>query len=296
MAREKLGPAQLASVAMLALALAAAVGYGSGRSLAHVGGPGRLVDPSAYGGDLIVVFVAVLAVAFGGIAMVLWPGRRRRHDDEAERLFEWEPPPWWTPWLVLLLAVAAIGALLLLPHHAGQPSSTQPLLTGPVRSTPHPATPAPTHSTVSPVHWWVLAVVGVLLVAAAILAVVLTRRGRSDAGELRDLSGAEELRSAVALSLDDIEREPDPRRAVIKAYGRMESALEGHGLGRRPFETSLEFLARSLGSLRVSGAAVGALTALFERAKFSRHEVDAAMKGEALAALVRLRDELEPER
>jgi hypothetical protein len=36
-----------------------------------------------------------------------------------------------------------------------------------------------------------------------------------------------------------------------------------------------------------------ALTELFERAKFSRHRIDAEMKEEAIGALVAVRDDLE---
>jgi hypothetical protein len=102
----------------------------------------------------------------------------------------------------------------------------------------------------------------------------------------------EELVAAVELSLEDLERDPDPRRAVIRAYARMERALGAHGLARRPSETALEYLARALTALQVGRASVERLTALFERAKFSRHEIDGSMKAEALAALSSLRDEL----
>jgi hypothetical protein len=72
----------------------------------------------------------------------------------------------------------------------------------------------------------------------------------------------------------------------------MERALGAHGLARRPSETALEYLARALTSLHVGRPSVERLTALFERAKFSRHEIDGSMKAEALAALSSLRDEL----
>jgi hypothetical protein len=101
-----------------------------------------------------------------------------------------------------------------------------------------------------------------------------------------------ELLTAVDLSLTDLDQEPDPRRAVIRAYARMEGALGLHGLARQPSETPLEYLARALGSLRVGRAAIERLTALFERAKFSTHEIDGSMKADALAALRALRDEL----
>ena len=72
----------------------------------------------------------------------------------------------------------------------------------------------------------------------------------------------------------------------------MEAALAVHGLPRQPFEAPLEYLARILLGLRVRAEAVLDLTELFERAKFSRHAIDAEMKQEAISALVAVRDDL----
>jgi hypothetical protein len=91
-------------------------------------------------------------------------------------------------------------------------------------------------------------------------------------------------------AIDDLEAEPDPRRAVIAAYARMERNLAGHGLRRRPSEAPLEYLRRVLLGLGARGAPVERLTELFERARFSHHRIDVAMKDEALTALREIRD------
>ena len=52
---------------------------------------------------------------------------------------------------------------------------------------------------------------------------------------------------------------------------------------------------RALDTLGVSGASVQQLTKLYERAKFSRLEIDEGMKDDAIDALAGLRSELEPE-
>ena len=57
-------------------------------------------------------------------------------------------------------------------------------------------------------------------------------------------------------------------------------------------ETSDEYLPRVLHDLALDARAVERLTALFTRAKFSHHDVDAAMKEEAIDALEQVRDEL----
>jgi hypothetical protein len=123
------------------------------------------------------------------------------------------------------------------------------------------------------------------------LAVLAARRARR-----RDETGEQEMADALAAVLDDaladLRAERDPRRAIIAAYARMERLLAVHGVPRDPAEAPFEYLGRVLVELRASASSVFELTALFERAKFSSHAVDSAMKDEALAALVAVRDEL----
>jgi hypothetical protein len=103
---------------------------------------------------------------------------------------------------------------------------------------------------------------------------------------------AEELSHVLDDSLEDLRAEPDPRRAVIAAYARMERALAWFGLPRRAFEAPLEYLSRVLVELRASAESVRRLTSLFERAKFSTHEIGPTLKEDAIDALVTVRDEL----
>ncbi len=130
------------------------------------------------------------------------------------------------------------------------------------------------------------------LIILAVVAWWYAGRARKRArGELHS-----ELAAAVALavdeSLDDLRAEPDPRRAVIAAYARLERVLAAHGLPRKPAEAPLEYLGRMLAELSVSDRAARALTDLFERAKFSQHAVGAEMKDEAIDALQTVRDDL----
>ena len=97
----------------------------------------------------------------------------------------------------------------------------------------------------------------------------------------------------LADTLDDLRQERDPRKAVISAYARMERTFAAYRVPRDPAEAPLEYMARALDRLSVSGAAVRRLTLLFERAKFSPHVVDRGMKDEAIETLAALRSELE---
>jgi hypothetical protein len=93
-------------------------------------------------------------------------------------------------------------------------------------------------------------------------------------------------------TLDDLLAEPDPRRAVIAAYARMERAFAAHGVPRRQFEAPHEYLGRVLAEATGGGRGAVRLTALFERARFSPHEVDSAMKTDAIEAIQALQAEL----
>jgi uncharacterized membrane protein YidH (DUF202 family) len=138
----------------------------------------------------------------------------------------------------------------------------------------------------------VLIVVGLVGTAAVSLAIASRRRRRALGDRLGYAELAEALEDVLAESLDDLRAERDPRKAVVAAYARLERTLAAYGLPRRAAEAPAEFLARILASLEVSHRSIGRLTALFERAKFSQHEVDVGMKEEAIDALETTRDEL----
>jgi hypothetical protein len=120
-----------------------------------------------------------------------------------------------------------------------------------------------------------------------------TRGRRLPAVAERQPRVAEDLAASIGDAISDLEAEPDARRAVIAAYARMEGVLTRNGLRRRASETSVEYLKRILLGLTARGDAVTRLTALFEEAKFSRHEIDTTMKQNAITALREIRDDLQ---
>ena len=103
-------------------------------------------------------------------------------------------------------------------------------------------------------------------------------------------------RDAVAEALEEsieaLRADPDPRSAIIHAYVAMESRMNRVGLPRRRHEAPLEFMARILEVAKGAAADVRRLTQLFEVARFSRHEVDEAMRSSALLALSNIREEI----
>jgi hypothetical protein len=144
-----------------------------------------------------------------------------------------------------------------------------------------------------PFQWSVLWIALVLLAGIAVYGTYRWKT-REPAPGLRALEPAvaEDLAATISDAIDDLEAEPDARRAVIAAYARMEAVLGRNGFQRIPNETAIEYLRRILLGLTSRGDAVTRLTALFERAKFSRNEIDGAMKQEAIGALRAIRNDL----
>jgi hypothetical protein len=143
------------------------------------------------------------------------------------------------------------------------------------------------------ISWFVVTSVVGLVVAAAFAYVLSRRRAHvADESEAADL--AELLALALDDALDDLRAEADPRRAIVAAYARMERVLAASGVPRHASETADEYLGRVLRDLAPDSDAVARLTGLFTQAKFSHHDVDAAMKEEAIDALEQIRDELRP--
>lgn len=288
-----------ATATLLALTLTAAAGVGAGRSLTHIGGPPQLVNARAYGGDLLAVLllplIAVLALIVYALASARW---RRRSDDEPEQVVDRPRTPWWLPWALLLITLAAVGGLaaallLLLNRHGGQahnPSLPPPSLGG-TGTTGHAGTTEPASPTGVGAHWWIVVIA---LAVLALAGLVVWLRGREQATRRPEPAAEDiEVRRVVSDSLDAVRRERDPRRAVLRAYAMMESALGSRGFGRQRAETALEYLVRTRRTLQVDGGSLQRLTGLFERAKFSSHMIDQQMKRDAITALERLAHDLE---
>ncbi|MGQ9629952.1 MAG: DUF4129 domain-containing protein [bacterium] len=129
-------------------------------------------------------------------------------------------------------------------------------------------------------------------------------------GEEEDVH--EELRrdlvKATEISLEDILREGDYRKAVIACYARMEEVLGKHGFPRAPYQTPMEYMESVLSSYLRSrpsnprsdaspSAALPSqgllnLTRLYEIAKFSTHNVGGDDKAEAIRCLVEIKEAL----
>ncbi len=233
---------------------------------------------------LLLVLVVFAAILCAGIYLAV----------VAHQGGKWTAPPrasLWRTIATLFLFLVTTFALISIIHRAD-------LRSRPVNPPAHKPGPSPHRvpgGTPARFDWAPVAVVGGLMVLGLTAAGVILWRRRIPRKTLGE-GAAEALLVALDESLDDLRAEPDARRAVIAAYARMERALSLAGLGRRKAEAPREYLARTLPAVGAGAGSVERLTALFEHAKFSSHDVDAAMKAEAIETLAALRDELrEPE-
>jgi Domain of unknown function (DUF4129) len=281
-----------ARLALSGAALTALLAVVAVASRAHRPGGGTTASTPHTPTLLFDYFASAMLVLFPiGVMIVIWAMAQGRH----QRLLAGE-----TNWLRTLTSLAIMCALLAAAvylnnhrhglHFGGSPthsSQGKPVQPGKATKKEPPAYHAQFR--------WVPAVVVASIIlgiaGAGATAYIRKRRGGDEWAREADLAAA--LDEVLADSLDDLRAEPDPRRAVIRAYARMERTFAAYGVARDEAEAPLEYMARALDRLSVSAFSVRRLTQLFSRAKFSPHEVNTPMKDQAIEALVGLRAELE---
>jgi Domain of unknown function (DUF4129) len=282
------GSGRLALIGVVAVLLAVVAWAVTGVQTGGASGSARTMSPGMSG-----TLNAVVAAAWGAAVVVLIVmGRRlrRRLEDDADGLEPRPPKPWWVS-VVAWLIVAAVFLIPLLTFRNRQDREPQP--------TPTP-TAAPgsdrTGGTVDdqrrPSSWVIVGFLAGAAAAATALAIAARRPGsiEEDREPLPEL-----LRHVVGVvddSISDIERDPDPRQAIIRAYARMEAVLARGGIPRRPSETPLEYIDGALRSLAIPAAPARSLTDLFEIARFSDRPIDMSMKRRAIDCLLDIRSVL----
>jgi hypothetical protein len=80
---------------------------------------------------------------------------------------------------------------------------------------------------------------------------------------------------------DDLRLEPDPRAAVIRAWGRFEHAVAAARAPRLSWQTPTEFMRTTIARLPVPVPPVERLTALFQVARFSDRPLAATARDAA---------------
>ena len=262
--------AVLALSAVVALASRAEVGGGAGREV-HPGLPPAVLE-------WLVALGAVVGLAALSLYVLAFRSPRPRGDDD-----ETAPPAHIHPALKLAAQLVAVVLILVVTFFVWgaleRSGSTAPRPVNPPLSATANGHRRPGAPDVDPRKIAVVATI-FLLIGAGL--VVWLRPRRDETGKR---SARRAVADAVEESLGSLADEPDPRRAVIAAYARMERALGASGIPRRAPEAPLEYMHRALRQLRAGARPVRRLTGLFAVAKFSQHPVDAGMKQDAISAL-----------
>jgi hypothetical protein len=271
-----------AAVVLLGLVAVAAGGY-------RLGGSGS-AQPSPYAVDtLLSLILAVYAVgAVTLVAGTIWASfERRKNETPAVRRRRTIRS------VIVLLGLLAL-LLVLGPRfhwhfrHIGRPPSATAL----ARSAPG-GRAAPKHGPKQhQARFRLLPFLVALGAAGAAFGALYVAEHRRRRRLPPEAAVTDELLGALDQTLEELRAETDPRRAVIAAYARMERVLAVRGIPRHRSEAPHEYLGRVLADLTHGGRAARRLTSLFERARFSPHEVGSAMKDDAIAAFEALQAEL----
>jgi hypothetical protein len=280
------GP-RLAAVSLALLALLALVAFASRSGFGHGSNarPTPVFVSYAFTAFLIV-FVLMIPVA-----MYIWVVQAREGPVQRKGFI--------SRVVANILTMIVIGAIIAIAvyirHHHGHlfaPHTKVPKKPGNI---PTPGSKKQQEQFEPTFEWPVLVAALVILIPLAAFVIYQWRTGRFGRRPLPegDASMTDDFVASISDAIDDLEAEPDARRAVIAAYARMEGVLGRHGLRRRPSETPTEYLRRVLLGLTTRGEDVQTLTGLFEQAKFSRHEIGGGMKQDAITALRAIRDDLQ---
>jgi hypothetical protein len=273
------------SLGMLGLLLVVALAARGG----HPDGKGRISQrgvPYAVQNGVITVVVVVYVVAVVALVIAAFHYRHSWRQPESH---------WLRNFLAAVVVMGTIAGVYwaIARKPADTPADESRIGAAQKHRPQTPVTLKPVPTRQATFDWWLASsLVGLLAIGGTIVYFRL-RTPRHAATERRSVE--EDLAETVEITIDDLLRERDARRAVVAAYAAMERTLATHGLPRRRSETPLEYLARMLLELEVRESAVRSLTLLFEYAKFSTHEIDGDMRDEAVAALRAVRDDLRSE-
>ena len=295
-ARPGWGRLPVAAVVIVGFLLAAVIGMTSAAS-PWVADDGGDPSPPAIVGEVVAVALAAgLCILLG----VLWVSTPRRTQAKKKKQGAATTDEIRSGVrggsLVLIGGILVVAVLLLaiwfLLGRAYDSSVPPPTATTARRVSP-PARPLPGPPAPPVFDWFFFALLASIAVVLP-LALIARRRLRApDDVAAEDDEVPEAVVRAVGESIDQIDRDPDARRAIIRAYAQMEHAFDDAGIPRRPSEAPFEYIGRALRGVRVSPPAAGRLAALFERARFSQHVVGSDTKDDAIGALRDIEEQLQ---
>ena len=213
--------------------------------------------------------------------------------------------------VIVLVAALAVAFLLVLAAGTGPSGVVGDMRTGTPTEQTQPEEPPPTDSEeradeeppkserladvtewLHELLWFTLMVIGLCVTAAALRA--LARRILRELPEkqlvldLEPLPDVDAGRDALRRDLEKYDAalaDFDVRNGIVACWVLLEETASEVGVTRRPAETSTEFVVRFLHTLDVDPRPVAALSALYQEARFSSHDLPAPARARAEDAL-----------
>jgi hypothetical protein len=288
-ARPTWGRLPVAAVVVVGFLLAAIVGMTSAAS-PWISGEGSPPSPPAVVSQVLAVALAAGLCILLGLIWIDTPARskarKKKRPVSAVDTNEMGSNLRTGSLVLVGVTLAVLALILVFWFLLEQADQVQPPPLLPSSTTGGSAVPPvqPRPSAPPAFDWFLVGLIASVAVVLP-LGLLARRRLRMTDPELATDEVPESVVRAVGESIDQIERDPDARRAIIRAYAQMEHAFDDAGIPRRPSEAPFEYIGRALRGVRVSRPAAGRLAALFERARFSQHIVGTETKDEAIGAL-----------
>jgi hypothetical protein len=268
-------PAIVVTIALAVVGLAAR--QGAGRSAGD--GPTVVVLPTL---PRAFNYLMITAVVLGLVVMGFVLTQRNTSSARRKRAAR-ARVPWWAQ---AIAVVVILGLAVLLSEAIGGLLDLEALLD--FRNTVGEAVTGAVEYESSPFMGGILtAFMGVFLVGSVVWWYLMVR------ATLETPDGTPPPDAFVAAAVKDLDTIEDPRAAILACYAHLQQMVVTSGVATRRSDTPLQLLERVLDSRNVNPESITTLTQLFERARFSSHEVDESMRDRARTALDDVRSQLD---
>jgi hypothetical protein len=225
--------------------------------------------------------------------------RRRRAEEELDELPDARTLSPWMRTVVRIAPILYLGALMYGMWRGWIHIPDLGALARGAGAALGASVPRPTSPSAPAFFTWAFGLLGLavgLAVLTLALWVALAERFRPWRTQREEEAPEVPTARAEDESLDALRADPDARRAIAGCYRNFQRAAADSRVTRRPWHTPFEFMREALRLLPLPRPALGTLTGLFERARFSHHRLGPGDRDAAIAALVEIKTALEEHR
>ncbi|NLV92629.1 MAG: DUF4129 domain-containing protein [Firmicutes bacterium] len=140
---------------------------------------------------------------------------------------------------------------------------------------------------------WILGIMAGLMLAAVVFRIIKSRPAPKPVEGPTHEEQRQALQQTIAVSLAQLEAEPDPRKAILACYRGFLHLMQEQGLQLPASYTAEESLYAALANFDLPEGALQTLIDIFQLARFSRHPMTVEDKAQAIGALKECKAALE---